>query len=138
MKAHLIVAKRTRNGCEARPNNLRPYAIPWPTIVAAEARASSAALELEIEECGFGDAGNRARVEAGIAPDTRVELVTLQDSGGSNSSLTRAGVRAIGQALLPPALQTQGRTPPLAAFEYWQRLQGERVWALMPYQLEIE
>ena len=81
---------------------------------------------------------NRARVEAGIAPDTRVELVTLKDRGRSDNSLTREGLRTLGQALLPQALQTQGRKHPLAAFEHWQRLQGERVWALMPYQLDIE
>jgi protease-4 len=87
---------------------------------------------------GFSDALDRARVEAGIAPGTRVELVTLHTGGGRGETLTRAGVQAIGQALLPPILQNSSASNPLSAFEHWQRLQGERVWALMPYQLEIK
>jgi protease-4 len=87
---------------------------------------------------GFGAAVARARVEAGIAPGTRVDLVTLHDRGSPDGSMTRAGVRALGQVLLPPSLQSEGKNNPLAAFEHWQRLQGERVWALMPYQLEIK
>jgi protease-4 len=87
---------------------------------------------------GFGDAVARARVEAGIRPTTRVELVTLKDRGSPDGGLKRAGVRALGRALLPPGIQLRSGSSPFATIEQWQRLQGERVWALMPYKLDLK
>jgi len=87
---------------------------------------------------GFSDAVNRARVEAGIGPATRVELVMLENRGTTDGTLSRNSVRQIMQALLPPTMQIRNRNSPLAAYEYWQRLQGERILAVMPYQLEVK
>ncbi len=98
-----------------------------------DARANKLVDELG----GFNEAVARARVEAGIGPATRVELVTLQDRGTSQS-MTRAGVRALGTALLPTGTKVRSRPNPLAAIEQWHLLQGEPVWALMPYRLDVQ
>ncbi len=94
--------------------------------------ASAKAQGLVDELGGFHDAVERARQEAGIAEDADVELVAYRSRGSEDGSLTRTVIHA----LLGPQLE-QTLPPELALISQWRLLSDERVWAVMPYHLEV-
>jgi protease-4 len=85
---------------------------------------------------GFFEAVERARSEAGLAADVPYSLVTYDPwSGGDDLAARVVSVRAQLEHALQPKVEL-----PAELTELWTyaALHDERIFALMPYQLEIE
>jgi len=86
-----------------------------------------------VDELGtFHDAVSRARVEAGIRPRAEAALINYSNSGSRTGEVARTTVRAWVTPDLGVVLP-----PELVMLETWRALQGDPVWALMPYHLEL-
>lgn len=89
---------------------------------------------------GFPQAVAHARQLAEIPEGAEVRLVAFSDRGGPGGDLARRSLRAAARAMgAPVAPELPALLPPeLAAIAQWQALSGDRVWAMMPYQLTVE
>jgi protease-4 len=87
---------------------------------------------------GFHEAIARAKVEAGIKPNAKIEMVTFEESRGSADGFSRGSVRLLQNMILPRTQLRQSKLlAPLKMLEHWQALEREHVWALMPYNLDV-
>lgn len=104
--------------------------------------SGSAAMErgLVDEYGGLFDAVERARQDAGMAPQAPYELVTFDPwSGGGGAEIPARVVRAALRPLLPAALTTPPSPPPeIADVASLWALRNEHVFAMLPYRLRIE
>ncbi len=90
-------------------------------------------LGLVDELGGLFDAVDRARAEAGIKPGARYELVTYESQRDTLGELPRRLIRAVtGPQLIAPELPRG-----FESLETWRALQHERIFAIMPYTVEI-
>ena len=112
---------------------------------------------LDASECGlvdqlggFHDAVAEVRERAGIHPNEDVTLLQLESRGGREGEVvgrplnarTPSGlhIEKLPQWLHLPVPQSLSLPliPGLAQLEQWHSLGDDRVWMLMPYQLEIQ
>jgi len=85
---------------------------------------------------GFFDAVKRAKIEARISENAHVELVSYSGQAGPGERLMSEGVLMFRSALLG-GKQLKQTVPELEMFHQWQTLSDERVWALMPYRVDV-
>jgi len=78
---------------------------------------------------GFFDAVERARLEAGLRPDAPYALVTYDGSGGGGEPPAQ-----LVRAMFTPKVKLPDELEPLLSLT---ALRGERMFALMPYHLEL-
>lgn len=78
---------------------------------------------------GFYDAVERARLEAGLRPDAPYALVTYDGSGGGGEPAAQ-----LVRAMFAPKVELPDELEPLLSLT---ALRGERMFALMPYHLEL-
>ncbi len=83
---------------------------------------------------GFHDAVERARQEANISGTA--ELVTYKASGSPGDSLRRAGVSVVHRAIVGASTRTRS-SPELELIRRMHMMGDERVWAMMPYRLDV-
>jgi protease-4 len=87
---------------------------------------------------GFQEAVTRAKVEAGIQPSAKVDLIQFKERQGAADSLARESVQLIRSALFPRFSMRNSRAmAPLGLIDQWRNLEREHVWALMPYNLDV-
>jgi protease-4 len=83
---------------------------------------------------GFYEAVAYAREAANISGEA--ELVTFREELGPRDELSRAGVRLLQRSVLGPS--SKGNSiPELELIRQIQAMGDERVWALMPYRLDV-
>ena len=102
--------------------------------------AGSAAQEIDLvdEIGGFHEALARARVEAGMSPEARVDLVTFEELGGPTDMMARESVHVMRQLMFPRAAsRARMRTPELDVIDHWTAMGDERIWTLMPYRMTV-
>lgn len=89
-----------------------------------------------VDELGtFHDAVSRARLEAGIRPRAEAALISFSPTGVRTGEVARTTVKAW---LQPDLSGIAAALPPeLVMLQSWQALQGDPVWALLPYHLEL-
>ena len=83
---------------------------------------------------GFHDAVERAKEEANISGDAK--LVTYKGFGGATEELGRAGVSLM-QRIVFGAAPTAQNSPELELIRRMHLMNDEKVWALMPYRLDV-
>ena len=86
---------------------------------------------------GFFDALKRAKVEARIPENAHVRLVSFSEQPGPGERLMTEGVHMFRSALLG-GKQVKNNMPELEMIQQWQALSNERVWALMPYRVDVQ
>ncbi|MDP2306370.1 MAG: signal peptide peptidase SppA [Pseudomonadota bacterium] len=90
------------------------------------------------EHGGFFDAVERARAEAGMKPDAPYTLVTYDPWGGGGDLPTQLVSADLPRQIIR-AFQPKVELPPeLTSFWALSALKDERVFAMMPYHLEIK
>ena len=85
---------------------------------------------------GLRAAIERAELDAGIPSRADVGLVTYDHRLGPNGEVSRQAIQQI-----RTMLGLQDDVPLSAELELlqrWRHLEGERVWAVLPYHLEID
>ena len=88
---------------------------------------------------GFQDALQRAREEAGLRDDGSVTFVTYSARLGPNREAMKRSIRAVADTLglEPPVKPGIPEIAELQALEQLLRLGDDRVWAMMPMELEV-
>ena len=87
---------------------------------------------------GFYDAVARARTEAGLATDARVQLITYGDHPSPDGTMSRREVGLTRTLVLPRAPAPHLELPTgLAALQTWAMMGDDRIWAMMPYTVEV-
>ena len=85
---------------------------------------------------GFFDAIKRAKVEARIPENANVRLVSFSNQLGPGEQLMTEGVQMFRNAILG-GKEVKGKIPELELLHQWQALGDDRVWALMPYRVDV-
>lgn len=88
---------------------------------------------------GFPEALRRAREEAGIRDDSSVTYVTYSGRVGPNREAMKRSVRSVVQAagVELPARPALPEVAELQALEQLIRLRDDRIWAMLPMELEV-